>query len=278
MSACPVRNDGTSLLLRELQDAMMGSALVKCAVADLAIQWAGWAVAAAFRTERFYDLTGSGTFILLAHLSRLWGGAGHVRQNVQTWLVTAWALRLGTFLFMRILKDGHDRRFNNVRDSPGTFFVYWSIQAVWVFMTLLPTLMLNSEKRDTPLGMRDYIGWSIWGLGFATEAIADQQKWLFRRDPDNIGKFIQSGLWAYSRHPNYFGEILQWSGLWLSASSVMQGPQYISVVSPLFVWFLLRNVSGIPILEKQAMRKWGSDPAFRDYIKNTPLLWPFPRF
>lgn len=92
------------------------------------------------------------------------------------------------------------------------------------------------------------------------------------------GKFIQSGLWAYSRHPNYFGEILQWSGLWLSASSAMQGSQYLSVVSPLFVWFLLRYVSGIPILEKQAMRKWGSDPAFQNYVKNTPLLWPLPKF
>ncbi|XP_060930937.1 uncharacterized protein si:ch211-210c8.6 [Limanda limanda] len=264
--------------LAELQQLIMGSTLVKCGLTDLGIQWTGWALAAAFRTEKFYDLAGSGTFILLAHLSRIWGGANHVRQNVQTGLVTAWGLRLGTFLFMRILKDGHDRRFNNVRDSPGTFFVYWTIQALWVFMTLLPTLMLNSEKRDEPLGTRDYIGWSIWGLGFAAEAIADQQKLLFKRDPDNAGKFIQSGLWAYSRHPNYFGEILQWSGLWLSASSVMQGPQYLSVVSPLFVWFLLRHVSGIPILEKQALRKWGSDPVFMNYIQNTPLLWPWPRF
>ncbi|XP_071333292.1 uncharacterized protein [Trachinotus anak] len=266
------------VLLAELQDLIMGSTLVKCAVTDLGIQWAGWAVAAALKTEKFYDLAGSGTFILLAHLSRIWGGASHVRQKVQTGLVTAWGLRLGTFLFMRILKDGHDRRFNNVRDSPGTFFVYWTIQAVWVFMTLLPTLMLNSERRDVPLGTRDYVGWTLWGLGFATEAIADQQKWFFKRDPDNAGKFIQSGLWAYSRHPNYLGEILQWSGLWLSASSVMQGPQYLSVASPLFVWFLLRYVSGIPILEKQAMKKWGSDPVFQNYIKNTPLLWPWPKF
>uniref|UniRef100_A0A672FCL7 Uncharacterized LOC115408908 n=1 Tax=Salarias fasciatus TaxID=181472 RepID=A0A672FCL7_SALFA len=261
-------------VLARLQELTMGSTLVKCALTDLGVQWAGWALAAAFKTEKFYDLAGSGTFILLAHLSRFWGGANHTRQKVQTGLVTAWGLRLGTFLFMRILKDGHDRRFNNVRDSPGTFFVYWSIQAVWVFMTLLPTLMLNSERRDAPLGTRDYIGWSVWGLGFATEAIADQQKWFFKRDPENAGKFIQSGLWAYSRHPNYLGEILQWSGLWLSASSVMQGQQYLSVVSPLFVWFLLRHVSGIPILEKQAMKKWGSEPAFQDYVKNTPLLWP----
>ncbi|XP_054465195.1 uncharacterized protein si:ch211-210c8.6 [Anoplopoma fimbria] len=273
-----INSDQTLQLLADLKDTVMGSTLVKCAATDLGIQWAGWALAAAFRTEKFYDLAGSGTFILLAHLSRFWGGASHVRQKVQTGLVTAWGLRLGTFLFMRILKDGHDRRFNNVRDSPGTFFIYWTVQAMWVFMTLLPTLMLNSEKRDVPLGTRDYIGWTVWGLGFATEAIADQQKWLFKSDPDNTGKFIQSGLWAYSRHPNYLGEILQWSGLWLSASSVMEGHQYLSVVSPLFVWFLLRHVSGIPILEKLAVKKWGSDPGFQEYVKSTPLLWPWPKF
>ncbi|XP_054655150.1 uncharacterized protein si:ch211-210c8.6 isoform X2 [Dunckerocampus dactyliophorus] len=264
-------------LLADLWIMIMGSTLGKCAAADFGIQWVGWALAAALKTEKFYDLAGSGTFILLAHLSRIWGGGGHLRQNVQTGLVTAWGLRLGTFLFLRVLKDGHDRRFNNVRDSPGTFFVYWTIQALWVFMTLLPTLMLNSEKRDAPLGPKDYVGWTLWGLGFATEAVADQQKWLFKRDPDNVGKFIQSGLWAYSRHPNYFGEILQWCGLWLSASSVMRGPQYLSVVSPMFVWFLLRHVSGIPILEKQAVKRWGSDPTFQDYLRNTPLLWPWPK-
>uniref|UniRef100_W5LB77 Si:ch211-210c8.6 n=1 Tax=Astyanax mexicanus TaxID=7994 RepID=W5LB77_ASTMX len=256
----------------------MGAVLLKCAAADLGVQWVGWALAAALKTERFYDLAGSGTFILLAHLSRTWGRTRYLRQNVQTGLVTAWGLRLGTFLFLRILKEGQDRRFNNVRNSPGVFFVYWTVQAVWVFVTLLPTLILNTEQRDKPLGPRDYAGWAIWGLGFATEAIADQQKWNFKNDPDNAGKFIQNGLWAYSRHPNYLGEILQWSGLFLSASSVMQGPQYLSALSPLFVWFLLRHVSGIPILEKQAMRKWGADPAFQNYVKNTPQLWPFPRF
>lgn len=262
------------LLDSPVLDMIMGSTLAKCAATDLAIQWVGWAIASAFKTEKFYDLTGSGTFILLAHLSRFWGGTNHLRQKVQTGLVTAWAVRLGTFLFLRVLKEGQDRRFNKVRDSPGTFFVYWSIQAVWIFMTLLPTLMLNSEKRDQPLGVRDYVGWGIWGLGFATEAIADQQKWLFKQNADNAGKFIQSGLWSYSRHPNYLGEILQWSGLWLSASSVMEGSQYLSVASPLFVWFLLRHVSGIPLLEKQEIKKWGSDPAFQQYVKNTPLLWP----
>ncbi|RXM91577.1 hypothetical protein EOD39_21035 [Acipenser ruthenus] len=91
------------------------------------------------------------------------------------------------------------------------------------------------------------------------------------------GRFIRSGLWAYSRHPNYLGEILQWTGLYLSASSVMQGAQHLSVVSPLFLYFLLNYVSGVPILEKQALKKWGSDPDYQEYTRNTPVLWPFTR-
>ncbi|MEE6472201.1 hypothetical protein FKM82_009533 [Ascaphus truei] len=242
---------------------------------SLTIQWALWAAAALLQTEKFYDLAGSGTFILLSHLSLHWRGTRYLRQQIQTGLITAWGLRLGAFLFLRILRDGHDRRFNGVRDKPGTFFIYWTMQGIWIFVTLLPSLMLNLEKRDKPLGLLDYFGWTLWTVGFLTQAIADQQKWSFKTDPDNAGKFIQSGLWAYSRHPNYLGEILQWSGLFFSASSVLSNFQYISIISPLFVWFLLSYVSGIPILENQAMKRWGSTAVYQSYIKQTPVLWPF---
>ncbi|XP_053313725.1 uncharacterized protein LOC128475277 [Spea bombifrons] len=242
---------------------------------SLGIQWFLWVVAAVLQTEKFYDLAGSGTFVLLSHVSLRWIGTKYLRQRIQTGLITIWAVRLGSFLFLRILRDGHDRRFNGVRDNPRTFFIYWTMQGIWIFITLLPSLMLNLEKRDKPLGLVDYLGWSLWTIGFVTQAVADQQKLSFKSDPDNAGKFIQSGLWAYSRHPNYLGEILQWSGLFLSASSVLHGFQYISVISPLFVWFLLNYVSGIPILERQAMKRWGNDPAFQDYINQTPVLWPF---
>uniref|UniRef100_A0A673WYY9 Si:ch211-210c8.6 n=1 Tax=Salmo trutta TaxID=8032 RepID=A0A673WYY9_SALTR len=215
-----------------------GSTIAKCAATDLRIQWTGWAISGALKTEKFYDLAGSGTFLLLYHLSHYWGGTRHLRQNVQTGLVTAWGVRLGTFLFMRIVKDGKDRRFNNVRDSPGTFFVYWNLSGC---LTLLPILMLNSEQRDEPLGLRDYLGWGIWSFGFVTEAITDQQKWLFKGNPDNavIGK--------YSHY-----KILYCSGL-DSASSVMKGPQYATSVC----------------LVPAASHQWGSDSAFQNYVKNT---------
>lgn len=252
-----------------LQELALGAAI------DLAVQWSMWGLSALLKTEKFYDLTGSGTFVLLANLSLRWGDTRYLRQKIQTGLVTVWGLRLGGFLFLRILKEGQDKRFNHVRENPGTFFVYWTVQGIWIFVTLAPTLILNLEKHDRPLGLRDYLGWTIWAVGFLTQAIADQQKWNFKADPDNAGKFIHSGLWAYSRHPNYLGEILQWTGLFLSASSVMSGLQYISIISPLFVWFLLNYVSGIPILEQQALKKWGGDPTYQQYLKKTPVLWPF---
>lgn len=253
----------------------MGNVLVKSAVIDVGIQWAGFAVSAALKTEKFYDLLGSGTFLYLAYKSLQWGKRYFARQKIQTGLVMVWALRLGLYLFSRILKDGHDRRFDKVRNVPTKFFLFWTVQAVWVFITLLPTLILNAKQHDEELSTRDYIGWGIWGLGFFFEALSDYQKSEFRADPDNAGKFITSGLWSLSRHPNYFGEILVWAGLFISASSVMRGSDYISLISPIFVTFLLTKVSGVPLLERSAMKRWGTDPLYQEYVRKTPVLIPF---
>ncbi|XP_071820265.1 uncharacterized protein [Apostichopus japonicus] len=249
--------------------------LAKSALWDFGIQWGMWAISSALQTERFYDATGSGTFIYLALQSYQWGSSVKTkRQKVQTSLVVIWALRLGLFLMSRIFADGVDKRFNHVRDNPKVFLIYWTVQGVWIFLTLLPTLILNSEKNDVQVGTRDYIGWGLWGLGMFLEVVADRQKSAFKADPSNEGKFINSGLWSVSRHPNYLGEILVWSGLYLSASSVFSGWQHVGVLSPLFVYFLLTRVSGIPLLERGGMKRWGSDPNYLEYIKNVPVLFP----
>ncbi|XP_051865389.1 uncharacterized protein si:ch211-210c8.6 [Pristis pectinata] len=219
----------------------MGSIVVKCAVTDLAIQWALWAVSTILQTEKFYDLAGSGTLIILTHLSYRWNGTSFLRQRIHGALITTWGLRLGLFLFLRMLKESQDRRFNHLRNNPKNLFVYWTIQGIWIFLTLLPTLILNTQKKDIPLCARDFIGWAIWAFGFILEAIADQQKWNFRSSIISADRFIRHGLWAYSRHPNYFGEMLQWTGLFISASTVMKGMEYISVFSPVFLWFLLTH-------------------------------------
>lgn len=115
----------------------------------------------------------------------------------------------------------------------------------------------------------------MWVFGFLFEVIADHQKSRFKSNPDNAGKFINEGLWSLSRHPNYFGEILMWSGLYLSSTSVLKGWEHISVISPVLLSYLLTRVSGIPLLEKAGMKKWGDQPDYQEYIKNTAKLIPY---
>ena len=261
--------------------------LATLALVDFGIQWAVWSVSSIFTTERFYDLTGSLTFLLVTYLGLRLGGGGRgggssigildssVRQLVTSGLVMTWATRLGSFLFLRVLRAGEDVRFQRVKCEPTTFFVWWTIQGLWVFVTLLPTLLLLLKRDSRPLGPRDILGWTLWVIGFVVEVTADRQKSAFKSDPENAGKFISSGLWSVSRHPNYFGEMTCWAGLWLSASSTFSGLEYLSVLSPAFVAFLIAKVSGIPILERTAEKRWGHDPAYVAYRDNTALLVPF---
>ncbi|XP_050703414.1 uncharacterized protein LOC126988992 [Eriocheir sinensis] len=249
--------------------------LQQLAAVDLGIQWALWAVAAVLRTEKFYDLAGSSTFILLAYLNYRHHGRGHPRQAIQTGCVCLWALRLGLFLFTRVLRSGGDRRFRTAVEEPFRLFVFWTMQGLWVFFTLLPSLMGVNATRQPPLGMRDYAGWSLWAVGFLVEVVADYQKTVFRRDAANEGKFISSGLWSVSRHPNYFGEILLWFGLYLSASASFRGWQHLAVICPVLDYLLIAKVSGVPFLERYAAKKWGALPQYREYVASTPLLVPF---
>ncbi|XP_041478362.1 uncharacterized protein C594.04c-like [Lytechinus variegatus] len=256
-------------------NSAVSSLLVKSAVWDVGIQWSLFLIAAYFKTEKFYDLAGSGTFLLLATQSLRWGGTYFLRQRIQTGLVSVWATRLGLYLFSRVLSDGFDRRFNKAKNQPSLFFVFWTLQALWIFATLSPSIALNGVKRDKPLGARDYIGWGTWAVGFLMEVIADRQKSVFKANPANAGKFINTGLWSISRHPNYFGEILCWLGLYVSASSSLTGWEHLTAISPIFVTLLLTKVSGIPLLEKYGLKKWGSDPSYQNYLRKTAVLVPF---
>jgi len=153
----------------------------------------------------------------------------------------------------------------------------WTIQGLWVFLTALPVFCLNSTKEDADFpSWCDYLGMVCFGLGFACEVIADNQKTAFAADPENEGKFISTGLWKFSRHPNYFGEIMLWVGIFFVCSSVFSGFQWVAVESPAFVAFLLMKVSGIPLLEARADEKWGEDQAYQAYKATTPELVPWP--
>lgn len=257
-----------------LSSTMLDSPYAKAAVVDFGIQWSLWVVASLLKTEKFFDLAGTSTFVYLVWQTLFWTGRFYPRQLIQSTCITTWGLRLGLFLFTRVLREGGDGRFNKARDNPTMFFVFWTFQGIWVYMTLLPTFMLHSSRNNRPLHWKDYLGWCLWAVGFCIEVVADYQKSQFRRDPSNHKRFITSGLWSVCRYPNYLGEILMWCGLFLPASSVLYGWQYVSIASPAFVVYLLTKVSGIPFQEAQARRRWSKDPAYLEYTRNTFKLIP----
>jgi steroid 5-alpha reductase family enzyme len=237
------------------------------------------------KTEKFYDLFGSLSFATLTLGSLLsgrgpGGGAGAIapRQALLSGMVLAWAARLGSFLVLRVMRAGGDSRFDAAKNEPGTFFVYWTLQAAWAWVTLLPVLLVNEAARAHP-GLRwtDALGAAIFGAGLLLEAAADWQKFAFKGDPSNAGRFIDTGLWAHSRHPNYFGEMCVWAGVFVAASASLRGAQWAAVASPLFVFTLLRFVSGVPILEKSADARWGASEEYQAYKARSHLLWPFPK-
>lgn len=238
------------------------------------IQWLAFIPAYLFQTEKFYDLIGSLTYISLIVIAVLLSPFVDGRSILLLILVVVWALRLGTFLFRRISKAGGDSRFDEVKPSFIRFLTYWTVQALWVTFTLSAALVAITTTTRKPLGLYALLGTLVWIFGFAFEIIADAQKSRFRAEPRNKGKFIQSGLWARSRHPNYFGEILLWIGITVIALPVLRGWGWFAILSPLFVIFLLTRVSGIPILERRADEKWGGQPEYEAYKERTPVLIP----
>ena len=254
------------------------SAVLYCAVICIGIQWVAWIPASIAKTERFYDLTGGLTYLIVIGFS-LWAGsqseAPSLRELIVSLLVVIWSLRLSIFLYLRIHRTGKDGRFDQLKTSPIRFLVPWSIQGLWVFLTMIVVIVINSQADSAPaLGIWDGIGLSMWVLGFGIEAIADNQKTVFNKESNNQGKWIDSGLWAYSRHPNYLGEILLWTGIAFFGISCFTGLERVAWISPIFIYLLLTKVSGIPILDKRGLEKWGDNPEYKKYRENTPALIP----
>lgn len=238
------------------------------------IQWLAFIPAYLRQTEKFFDLTGSITYISVIILAVAFGNAMDVRTILLATLVVVWAIRLGTFLFRRIHKAGKDDRFDGIKPSFIRFLNVWTIQALWITLTMAAALVAITTTARKGLDVFAIVGFLVWVVGFTLEVVADSQKSRFSANPDNKGKFIQTGLWSRSRHPNYFGEIMLWIGVAVIAAPVLQGWQWIALISPVFVTFLLTRVSGIPLLEKKADKKWGGQDAYESYKKKTPVLIP----
>lgn len=238
------------------------------------IQWLVFIPAYWRQTEKFFDLTGSLTYITISTLA-LFLSAGVDGRAILVWaMVVIWAARLGTFLFRRIQKAGKDDRFDEIKPSFIRFLNVWTIQGLWVTFTLIAALVTIITANRKELDLFALVGFLVWIFGFTMEVVADYQKSRFNTNPNNKGKFIQTGLWSRSRHPNYFGEIVLWVGIMLIALPVLQGWQWVALISPVFVTLLLTRVSGIPLLEKKADQKWGGQAEYEAYKKQTPVLIP----
>jgi steroid 5-alpha reductase family enzyme len=238
------------------------------------IQWLAFIPAYRLQTEKFFDLTGSITYISVITLAALLSTGVDARSILLWALVVIWAIRLGTFLFRRIHKAGKDDRFDEIKPSFIRFLNVWTIQGLWVTFTMAAALVAITTTNHKELDIFAITGFLVWVLGFSIEVVADAQKSRFSANPENKGKFIQTGLWSRSRHPNYLGEIVLWAGAALIALPVLRGWQWIALISPIFVTLLLTRVSGIPLLEKKADQKWGGQTDYEAYKKSTPVLIP----
>ena len=249
-------------------------AMTALALGAFAIQWLAFIPARLFQTERFYDLTGSITYIAvtLAAISAATAPSG--AQWLIAIMIFIWAGRLGSFLFRRIHAAGGDQRFDHIKVSSSRFFVAWTLQGAWVVMTSCAALTAILSAEQTAVGVIYVMGAVMWVAGFVIEVMADQQKSRFRADPANAGRFINVGLWARSRHPNYFGEILLWAGIAVMAIPYLSSTQWVVMLSPLFVYALLTRISGIPTLARRGQQLWGDDPTYQAYVANTPRLLP----
>ena len=246
-----------------------------CFIYSYVIHWIFFIHAYSKQTEHYFDAIGSFTFISLSIIVVSY--TRNFYSLIIGFLVMIWTIRLGSFLFNRIKKSGRDTRFTEMKKNFFWFFMTWNLSALWVFLSYVAGLVAMTSINVIDIGIKEYIflifGVLIWVIGFLIEVISDYQKKIFREDIANRDKFISHGLWSWSRHPNYFGEILLWIGITIIALPIFKGWDYIALISPIFIYYLLVKVSGIPMLEKSANEKWGNDPNYITYKKNTTILF-----
>ncbi len=190
-------------------------------------------------------------------------------------LVTIWGTRLAWHIARRNLRKSEDSRYAVWRASWKHFYLrsylqIFMLQGFFLYIILFPALFIHASTTQN-LQAIDVVGTVVWIIGFFFESVADRQLRDFLRDPANKGTIMDCGLWAYSRHPNYFGEVVQWWGIFLIALTLPHG--YVTVVGPLLLTFLILFVSGIPMLEK----KYAGRSDFEAYKKRTSVFFPLPR-
>jgi steroid 5-alpha reductase family enzyme len=253
--------------------------ILLCAIVSFLTHWMIAAPSLITSSEKYFDFTGMVATLLVvltAMFALLSSGAQvSIRSVFVASFVSVWTLRLGIFLYKRIVKAGEDIRFRDIKKSLPKFLMTWTLSALWVFLTTVNAITLIALNPLEPIGIFFIMGALLWLLGFGFEVIADRQKKHFSEQPKNEGRFITQGLWSVSRHPNYFGEIILWAGIAIISLPFLSGWQFVTLVSPVFVFLLLTRISGLPFLEDKAEKKWGEDKDYIEYKKRTPILVPF---
>ena len=249
-----------------------------CIAISYVIHWIIFIPSYLQKTEKFYDFTG-----MIAYLSIIGFALYQKKQILGTIdfdsmligiLISVWTLRLGIFLFYRVFKVGEDDRFEAVKTSASRFFIWFTVSGLWVSLTSIAAINILTTKIDHNNYYFVYLGALVWLFGFLFEVISDYQKMKFKNIPENKNKFIDTGLWSLSRHPNYFGEIILWIGIFIITLPSISGIDYITIISPIFVYFLLNKISGINLLEIKAQKRWGKLESYKAYRSKTPQLIP----
>jgi steroid 5-alpha reductase family enzyme len=265
-------NDGGQLLNADFETGL--TIFAGCALIAFIVQWIALIPAYLLKTEHFYDLTGGATYLAVIIFAFIQSEQYDLRSIILTCLVSIWAIRLASFLFLRVRKQGSDSRFDDIKLDFWRFSIAWTVQGLWVLLTAGAAIAAITSGHKTNFGWLGLVGLVLWLIGFSIEAIADNQKRIFKQQKNTHSDFIQTGLWSRSRHPNYFGEILLWIGVAIIAYPALNEWQLVTLVSPIFVIVLLTKISGIPMQEEQAQKRWKDNQAYQDYKKRTPVLIP----
>ena len=266
------------LIAISIANATGNSLVVEAVLIAFVIQWTAFIPAYVFQTEKFYDLTGTLTYLTVTWYTLYMSSEKFTNLDAASiaivLFISLWAIRLGSFLFSRIHKDGEDKRFRTIKPSATQFFMTWTLQGLWVSLCSMCALTAISSESGVVVNAFYYLGVGLFIYGFITEVKADNEKSKFRSVPENRDKFITTGLWAKSRHPNYFGEIVLWAAIAVISLPSLSGLQYITLISPIFTYVLLVHVSGVRMLEARGQKKWGHLEEYKAYQKSTPMLFP----
>ncbi|PIQ73374.1 hypothetical protein COV58_02905 [Candidatus Roizmanbacteria bacterium CG11_big_fil_rev_8_21_14_0_20_36_8] len=246
-------------------------------IISFAVQILFFVYAAIRQTDTVTDLSYGLTFIILAFTGLFSTKMFFIFQLIVFGMVLLWGIRIATYLFIRIKKMKRDKRFDGIREKFLSFAAFWFFQAITVWIVSLPATYLHMQKYDMSLNSIMIVGVLIWSAGMIIETVADMQKFNFKNNLNNSGKWIDTGIWKYARHPNYFGEMMCWWGIFIFSLPFQSGLSWLTVIGPISITYILLFATGIPTLEKKYNERYKDNADYQTYKNNTNLLVPWPR-